>query len=73
MNAVKNELAWIECQVTRHWGVEFKKKYQDVAHCGRRKAAIASRAPVSDVIMQLCEDTLHQRLSRLEKALNAGG
>ena len=69
-NAIKHELAWIECQLTGHWGVEFKKKYQDVAHCPRCKEPIASRAPGSDTIMQLCEDTLHQRISRLEAALN---
>ncbi len=69
-HGIKRDLARIQCELTGHGGVEFKKKYQDVANCPRCKDAIASRAPGSDTIMQLCDDTLHQRLSRLEAALN---
>lgn len=69
-NAIKRELARIQCELTGHWHAEFKKKYDDEAHCPRCKELIRTKAPESDGPgMQFGEDTLHQRLARLEVAL----
>lgn len=67
---IKRDLARIECQLTGHGYAEFKKRYDDEARCPRCKEVILTKAPESaGPGMQLDEDTLHQRVCRLEKAL----
>jgi hypothetical protein len=68
---------WIYCELTGH-AVHFKK-YAEKGyswHCKvlmftrPKEAAQANRWPLEELDkppMQLCEDTLHQRLERLEK------
>lgn len=69
-NGMKRDLARIQCQLTGHWHAEFKKKYDDEAHCPRCKDLIRTKPPESDGPgMQVGEDTLHQRVVRLEAAL----
>ena len=70
INETKRELARIQCELTGHWHAEFKKKYDDKAHCPRCKDPIRVKATESDGPgLQYGEDTLHQRLVRLEAAL----
>ena len=69
-NGISRDLARIQCELNGHWGVEFEKKYQEEARCPRCNEVVRVRALGSDGSgMQFCEDTLHQRISRLEKAL----
>jgi len=74
MHNIKGKLTQIlhqiMCELNGHGAPEFKRKYDDTAYCPRCKDAIASRAPESNGPgRQLCEDTLHQRICRLEAAL----
>jgi hypothetical protein len=65
------DLARIQCELSGHWTAEFKTKYGAEARCPRCKEIVRVRAPGSDGPgMQSCEDTLHQRIYRLEKALH---
>ncbi len=66
---IQRETAWLRCEFGGHWVAAFEK-YDETGYCPRCKEAIASRAPESHGPgMQSCDDTLQQRLSRIEDAL----
>jgi hypothetical protein len=68
-HGIKRDLARIQCELSGHGYVEFKK-YQERAYCPRCKDVIATRPIESEGPgMQSGEDTLHQRISRLEEVL----
>jgi hypothetical protein len=72
VHIIKRDLARIKCELSGHWHAEFKKKYDDAARCPRCEDIIRTRAPGNDGPgMQVGEDTLHQRICRLEAVLGA--
>lgn len=69
-SALKREIARIQCELSGHCGTEFEKKTDDTAYCLRCKDPVRTRAPGSNGPgMQYGEDTLHQRICRVERAL----